>query len=142
MLVRCLYASRASEGTDARVLDEILRQSRENNTRSGITGLLILANGIFVQVIEGGRGEVSNLLARIMRDSRNRQVEVLAFEEITERSFGSWTMGQVSMASVNAALVLKYSERPDLDPFSMTASATMSFLQELAGSGAIAQRCG
>jgi hypothetical protein len=142
MLVRCLYASRASEGTDGRVLDEILRQSRQNNTRSGITGLLILANGIFVQVIEGGRGEVSNLLARIIHDSRNRQVEVLAFGEITERSFGSWTMGQVSMASVNAALVLKYSERPDLDPFSMTASATMAFLQELAGSGAIAQRCG
>jgi hypothetical protein len=122
MLVRCLYASRASEGTNARVLDEILRQSRENNARAGITGLLILANDIFVQAIEGGRGELSKLLARIMRDSRNRQVEVLAFEEITERSFGSWTMGQVSMASVNAAQVLKYSERPDLDPFSMTAS--------------------
>lgn len=140
MLVRCLYASRAANLVGDAVLDEILRQSRRNNLKQGITGMLCLSNGVFAQVIEGGRPEVSRLVGKILADKRHVDVEILSLEEVAERRFGNWTMGQVNIASVNPALLLKYSEKPELNPFRSTSAATLSLLLELAESGAIAHR--
>lgn len=142
MLVRCIYASRAAVGADQNVLDDILGQSRNKNQKLGITGLLIYANGIFLQVLEGGRATVSQLLDTIMHDPRHGQLQILTWEEIDERKFGGWSMGQVNTASLNPGLLLKYAETPDLDPFQMSGSATMALLLEIAASGAIIQRCG
>ena len=128
MLIRCLYASRATVPLQARALEEILVHSRRNNPKQGITGLLFFANGIFVQVIEGSRQEISRLLAKIVRDERNNDVEILSYEEISERCFGDWTMGQANMTSINPALLLKYSEKAELDPFKCSGSSTMALL--------------
>jgi hypothetical protein len=140
MLVRCLYASRADAPVNDAMLDEILRQSRRNNQKRGITGMLCFSNGTFVQVLEGGRGEVSQLLGRIFADKRHKDVQILAFEEIVQRNFGSWTMGQANVGAVNPALLLKFSERAELNPFTIAGQATMSLLLEIAETGAIAHR--
>ena len=140
MLVRCLYASRAVQPLAENVLDDILQQSRKNNQAHGITGLLCFANDVFVQVIEGGRHEVSRLLSAIVRDERNTEVQILLFEEISERCFGNWTMGQVNIAKTNPALLLKYSEKAELNPFGCVGAATMALLLELASTGAILHR--
>lgn len=140
MLVRCLYASRCVTPQPPALLEQILVQSRRNNPRRGITGLLCWTSEVFVQVLEGGRDDVSSLLCSILRDDRHQDVRLLSFEEITERQFGSWTMGQVEIGSVNRALLLKYAPRPDLDPFTVPARATMSLLSELVVTGAIINR--
>jgi hypothetical protein len=140
MLVRCLYASRAPKPMHDAALDTILKQSRRNNPDNGITGMLCFTNGTYVQVIEGGRGPVSNLLGKIYRDERNVDVQILVFEEISERCFGNWTMGQVNVGSINPALLLKYSERAELNPFQIPGAATLALLREIAESGAIGHR--
>ena len=78
MLVRCLYASRAARPLTETALSEILLQSRKNNPRNGITGMLCFANNFYIQVIEGGRPAVSDLLCKIVRDERNSELQVLA----------------------------------------------------------------
>jgi hypothetical protein len=140
MLVRCLYASRPAQPLSAADLDEILEQSHKNNPGKGITGLLCFTNDSFVQVIEGGRDQVCELYNTIVRDNRHRDIRLLVYEEIAERHFGSWTMGQVSIESVNPALLLKYSEKAELNPFGCSGKATMALLLELVASGAIASR--
>ena len=96
MLVRCLYASRARQPLVPADTDAILEQSRRNNPPRGITGLLCFVDDIFVQVLEGGRDPVSDLFATIVRDDRHTGVRILAYEEIGERRFGHWNMGQVT----------------------------------------------
>lgn len=140
MLVRCLYASRAHVPPDQAVIDSILEQSRRNNPARGITGLLCHADDIFVQVLEGGRDPVSDLITTIARDPRHHGMRLLAYEEIGQRRFGHWTMGQVNIAKVNAALLLKYGERPTLDPFAAPGSATMALLHDLVDTAQIATR--
>jgi hypothetical protein len=140
MLVRCLYASRAAEPLPAAVLDEILAQSHRNNPRRGITGLLCFTSEVFVQVLEGGRDEVCELYNAIVRDGRHSQVRLLAYEEIAERRFGNWTMGQVDAKTVNPSLLLKYSMTASLDPFAITGQATMALLMELVATGSITRR--
>ena len=142
MLVRCLYASRAVTPVDPAGIDAIVEQSRRNNAPRGITGLLCFVDDVFVQVLEGGRDAVCDLFATIIRDDRHHGVRILDFAEIAQRKFGSWNMGQVNMARINTALLLKYSERPVLDPFALPGGATMALLDELVATASIVSRPG
>lgn len=141
MLVRLLYASRAAASLTPDALDDILERSRRNNPALGITGLLCLADEFFIQVLEGGRDEVCELYNTIVRDGRHSDVRLLAYEEIFERRFGAWTMGQAEVSRINPVQILKYFKRPQLDPFSASGDATMALLEELVEAAAIVTRC-
>jgi hypothetical protein len=140
MLVRCLYASRAAAALDNALLDDILEQSRKKNPPLGITGLLCVSGDIFIQVLEGGRDEVCDLYNAIVRDTRHTQVRLLSYEEIAERRFGAWTMGQANLAKLNPGVILKYFKRAALDPFDCSGDATMAVLCELVATAAIVNR--
>ena len=139
MLVRLLYVSRAVDPR-SEVVQSILTQSRHFNATRGITGILCFGGGIFLQAIEGGRGAVSGLYGHIQRDSRHQNVELLLFEEISERRFGSWTMGQANLAKVNHSIVLKYSEQPEFDPYSVSGKMSLALLEELMATASIIGR--
>lgn len=138
MLVRLLYCSRAVD-TSPEAIEAILAQSRQHNPVSGITGILCYGGGIFLQAIEGGRMQVSELFGHIMRDPRHKDVALLDFEEIDERRFGGWSMGQVNVSKVNHAILLKYSEKPELDPYAVSGRVSLALLEDLMAS---AQICG
>ena len=70
MLVRLLYASRATEEVTQDELLSILKKSRINNLAAGVTGVLCYSGGVFLQVLEGGREPVSHLYNRIAGDTR------------------------------------------------------------------------
>jgi hypothetical protein len=98
MLVRLLYCSRAVD-TGAEAIESILAQSRQHNPVSGITGILCYGGGIFLQCIEGGRMQVSDLFGSIQKDPRHKDVALLHYEEIFERRFGGWSMGRSTSPS-------------------------------------------
>lgn len=140
MLVRLLYASRSAEPLTPEVVDGILAASRQSNPKLGITGLLCYSGDTFIQVIEGGRDTVSELYGRIAKDPRHRHVVLLKYEEITERRFSGWTMGQVNLSRVNPSILLKYSERPVLDPYAVSGDVSMALLDELIATACIVSR--
>lgn len=140
MLVRLLYASRAREGAGVEQMQSILQACRSKNPEEGITGILCHSGGIYMQVLEGGRITVNRLYNLIAKDSRHKDVVVLHYEEVSERLFSSWTMGQVDLAKVNPSLLLKYSEKPVLDPYSVSGKASMALLQELIATAHIVGR--
>ncbi len=141
MLVRLLYVSRAADGVTASMVDSILAQSRKNNPAAGITGLLCHSGNIFMQVLEGGRAAVNTAYARIVADPRHTDVQLLHYEEITERSFASWTMGKANLERANLSLLLKYSEKAELDPYAVSGKVSMALLQELMDTASVAS-CG
>jgi hypothetical protein len=142
MLVRMLYASRAASALAPAAIDSILAQSRRNNPERGLTGILCYSDDLFLQVLEGGREEVCETFNAIVRDDRHVSVRILSFQEINERRFGSWTMGQVNLSKVNPSLLLKYAEKPVLDPFTMPANASMALLEELIATASVLGRAG
>ena len=137
MLVRLVYASRAASALTQDQLTTILRQSKAKNPAMGVTGVLCFSEGIFLQALEGGRSAVNQLYARIVADPRHQQVELLCYEEISERRFGSWSMGQVNLARLNPALLLKYSEKPVLDPFGLSGRVSVALFEELMATASI-----
>lgn len=139
MLVRLLYASRAVDPSSS-AIDAILAQSRQFNPTSGITGILCYGGGIFLQAIEGGRMPVSELYGHIQRDPRHKDVVLLHYEEISERRFGGWTMGQVNMSKINTSILLKYAEKPELDPYAVSGKVSLALLEELMATASIIGR--
>lgn len=137
MLVRLLYASRAVVPFTEEELGQVLRESRASNPERGITGVLCYSEGIFMQVLEGGRTPVNEVYARIAADPRHTQVELLSYEEIEERRFAGWSMGQIDLASLNPAMLLKYSERAVLDPFAGSGKVSMALFEELVATAAL-----
>ena len=140
MLVRLLYVSRLADASKPEVIDGISADSRKHNPAQGITGILCYGAGIFLQAIEGGRSEVSQLYNHISQDVRHKDVVLLHFEEICERRFGGWTMGRVDLAKLNTSIVLKYSERPELDPYGVSGLMSLALLEELMATASIIGR--
>lgn len=140
MLVRLLYASRATEALTPELVEKIMAQSRSHNPAHGVTGILCYSGDIFMQVLEGGRDAVCELYNTIARDPRHQNVRLLSYEEVFERRFANWTMGQVNLARVNPSLMLKYAMKSELDPFSCSGRASMALLDDLIATGAVLGR--
>lgn len=83
---------------------EILSVSARNNSRDGITGLLVADNNKYFQAIEGPRDSVKACFERIKADMRHHDVELLIDRASDVRHFSRWSMGLVD------ALELSYSE--------------------------------
>ena len=137
MLVRLMYASRALAAVDQEELLAILKKSKANNPKAGVTGVLCFSDGIFMQVLEGGRSGVNKLYNRIASDARHSDVVLLNYEEIAERRFAGWSMGQVNMARLNPALLLKYSECARLDPYAVSGKVSVALFDELVATAAV-----
>jgi hypothetical protein len=137
MLVRLMYVSRASNSVNQNELVAILKKSKANNAGSGITGVLCFSAGIFLQVLEGGRSQVSALYNKIVNDSRHYEVVLLSYEEVGERAFAGWSMGRANLTGLNPALVMKYSETALLNPYAVSGKMSMALFNEMVASAAI-----
>ena len=71
---------------------------------------------------------------------RHKDVELLHYEEIAERRFGGWTMGKVNLSKINHSILLKYSEKPELDPYSVSGAVSFALLEELMATASIIGR--
>jgi hypothetical protein len=131
MLIRLIYASRTKGMLTPLDVKDIVRSSQRNNVKKGISGALLLSNGIFLQCLEGDRQEVNLLYHRILNDSRHQDPAVLAIDEIEQRLYGAWAMGVLPTTQANEALFLKYSPRAEFDPYAIRPGALQLMFAEL-----------
>ncbi|MBY0573325.1 MAG: BLUF domain-containing protein [Undibacterium sp.] len=140
MLVRLLYASRSIDETMCSEVQKIMQQAREHNPTHGITGILCHSDQVFMQVIEGSRTAINQLYGQILLDPRHTDVTLLHYEEITERRYAGWTMGQANLSKINPSILLKYSALPELNPHQMSGKVCMALIEELMATAAIVGR--
>lgn len=140
MLVRLLYASRALDAATCDVVHAIMQQARLHNPQHGITGVLCHTEHAFMQVLEGGRGAVNALYGQILRDPRHKDVMLLDYEEISERRYAGWTMGQANLSKINPSILLKYSPLPELNPHHMSGKMLLALIDELMATASIVGR--
>jgi hypothetical protein len=98
-LHRLVYYSRNRiQGTPAEItvaVDAILASAQRNNSLNHVTGALIFNAGVFAQVLEGAGHDIELTFEKIQRDPRHGDLQVLAFEEVQNRGFPSWSMAFV-----------------------------------------------
>ena len=92
-LFSLVYASSAAQAFSKEQLVSLLEVARRNNSRLGVTGLLLYADGNFMQALEGEESVVRDLHDKIARDPRHSGVITLTQGPIEKRSFSEWSMG-------------------------------------------------
>jgi EAL domain-containing protein (putative c-di-GMP-specific phosphodiesterase class I) len=95
-----LYLSQESVEMDGQALAKIVTVSQENNTIAGITGCLLYQDGYFLQLLEGGREKVLELMERVRSDSHHKNLRIVAQGYEQRRVFMDWSMGFRNMSSI------------------------------------------
>ena len=89
-----IYTSASTAGYAAGDdLQKILATSRRNNARARVSGVLLFAEGSYIQVLEGPPDSVEKTYDRIKRDSRHHHMIELYRGSIARRNFPEWSMG-------------------------------------------------
>ncbi|MEM6623046.1 MAG: BLUF domain-containing protein [Pseudomonadota bacterium] len=93
MLSQLAYISLSELDDLSSEIDTILDGSRQRNAQRGITGVLLYAQGMFFQLLEGEELEIKSLYKKIANDPRHSDVTILMEAETTDRQFKQWEMG-------------------------------------------------
>jgi len=96
-----IYISSAEHKMNHNQLLEILRVSKENNTKKNISGVLLYDNGTFIQVLEGEEGQLNETFADIQIDERHSNIVIMQNKEIQAREFGDWSMGFENISEID-----------------------------------------
>lgn len=128
-----VYRSKARPGIADADIEAILASSRRHNEVVGVTGMLLLGNGYFVQVIEGGGPAVDRTYLRILRDPRHRDAVLLYDGSGEPRRFGGWSMGFARMEPhANVPSVARFlSHDHDLEPYGFGPEAVLALLLDI-----------
>ena len=92
-MIQISYISSATPPMSTEDLLVLLRQCRENNAGRGVTGMLLYANGTFLQVLEGPDQVIDDLVEIIKKDSRHSNIKMLYRKPIERRQYSDWSMG-------------------------------------------------
>lgn len=105
-LTQLIYSSTAQHPMTHREIEALLSQSRKNNARLGITGMLLYIDQSFFQVLEGENTAVEQLFSTIVEDPRHTKVTTIVHEAIKERAFPDWSMGYADIRAGDADVIL------------------------------------
>ena len=134
MLIRVFYVSAAVGPQTGAVTASILKKSKAYNSQHGITGVLCQGQGIYLQALEGERGEVNRLYARIFADQRHTNVEMVHCESIMERRYRDWSMAHVQLSDLDPMTQIEWQT---FDPYSVTGLLVLARIDDLMASGRV-----
>ena len=100
-----LYLSAAIELPGEPELIDILSVSRRNNSRIGVTGVLLYGDGQFIQLLEGDKADVQATFEKISNDNRHKGITMVTSGNTEKRSFPEWSMG---FKSLNTELLSEF----------------------------------
>lgn len=137
LLYRSLPAIIGPQEAVAKEAARIVVASREANAREGVSGALLAAPGVFMQVIEGPLPAVERTFERICGDVRHRHIQLIDFTCVEQRSFSEWPMAALSPSGELARLCagLDAPLDPIADPTSGAATIQLMRAMALAGGG-------
>ena len=84
------YISRATGKLDETEILELLENSEYRNNKKGLNGILLYADGSFLQVLEGEENLVKETYAKISKDDRHDTLIVIFEEKNTEMVFRNY----------------------------------------------------
>lgn len=107
-----IYISKAIQPFSQVELTELLGKARQRNTQRLLTGLLLYADGCFMQLLEGKEATVMDVYDRIKQDTRHTDIVTLRMEETPSRHFPDWRMafGDLNEGTQNLAGISRFLE--------------------------------
>lgn len=132
MLIRLIYVSKAAGQQTPALTEAILRKAQVSNAQHDITGVLCEGQGVFLQVLEGERPNVTRLYGKIAADKRHKDLELIHCESIDHRRYGQWSMARVAMSDVDPETTIAW---PEFEPYSPSGQLIMARIDALIDTG-------
>jgi hypothetical protein len=96
-LCRLIYKSTYENPVTNDFLRSIEDASKKNNVELDVTGILISNRSSFMQVLEGEQKNVNAIYNKILKDPRHTDIELISYDQISQREFADWSMKCVSI---------------------------------------------
>ncbi len=131
-LCRLVYYS---ERNPAVALDTrtLIATCHKNNAPRSLTGMLHYNGTYFLQVLEGGRADVSAIYHRIATDPRHINLILIGCMDVRERLFPTWSMGlHEGMGDRTKEIFLRYFPKERFDPESINVDSLLDVMQDIA----------
>ena len=112
-LTHCLYTSIAAPGFAQNAHAELVRAARAHNAAWAITGVLVYAEGIFFQVLEGDAEPVDDLFLHIAGDKRHHGISEVVRERILRRTWSADSMAYLALTHAQLGLASGYGDSVD-----------------------------
>lgn len=96
-LYRMVYTSARKANCDDDDIQSILEAAQKNNSKLGVTGILVHTNDRFIQVLEGELMNIMMLYRKISKDPRHAGARIRFCEPVKERHFANWHMAYKNM---------------------------------------------
>lgn len=100
-LIQVIYISRStflSVGSSTKIepqVVQILSESKSNNRKNGLVGVLFFGDGCFFECLEGEEKEIDALVEVLKQDNRHKDLTIISRKEIVNPSFQKWSMKYV-----------------------------------------------
>jgi hypothetical protein len=114
------------------VVTKIIEASIPRNRDVGLTGLLLVAKGHFIQTLEGKIDAVRTTYARIAMDPRHNDLHIISQGPAQRRLFGEWNMCAGSLAPADKAILTVLDGKGDFNPKALTGETTLRLLTTVA----------
>jgi len=102
-----MYLSLATRAFTEHDIDALAKQAAANNAQIGLTGMLIHADGYFMQVLEGDKHFVRHTVEIIRKDPRHTELLTILEGPASRRLFRSWSMGAINLGALRDSEVLR-----------------------------------
>ena len=133
MLTRLVYYSTVTNIKGINEIKEILEKSRVNNAELSITGMLFFDEKYFIQVLEGDRKAVSEMMLKISHDERHKDVVFVDISEISERKFGGWEMVYAGGMGIDNEVLMRFSPERKFNPDGLSKANFEAMVEYLYG---------
>ena len=131
ILTRLVYYSQRNTSMSMN-MDELIETCKRNNSAMNVTGILHYNGNYFLQVLEGGRAEVSSIYHRIAADPRHINIILISCHDVRERIFPTWSMGlHEGMDGATRDIFLRYFANNSVNPEAVNVESLLDFLQDV-----------
>lgn len=130
-----IYKSRATVSVDLEVVLSIAQESGTRNSRLGITGILLATNSHFFQALEGEEKKLTRVYARIARDPRHTDLQLISQGPIAARQFEDWALKGVGLMGLDDELARhlqgRYGQEGEELRFPESEAEALAFLEDV-----------
>ncbi len=101
-----IYTSTATKFLSHQELDDILKSARQRNEKYQVTGVLLYADGRFMQYLEGALADLHEVLEYVKSSKQHCELEFREALPVERRAYKNWSMAFVSTSISPAAPLL------------------------------------
>jgi hypothetical protein len=95
MTYQMIYSSQANSAMTMSDLEAILIDARTGNEERNVTGVLVYVDRVFLQILEGEKETLLQLMRSIAADKRHSGVTVFYEAEVERPMFSNWRMAHI-----------------------------------------------